>query len=83
MSVTQIRSEINEYLNQVDSHFLKVVHAMLNTYLEEKENTVIGYTIEGEPILAKEAKVAYLKRVENMKKGDFITLKDLEKEVQK
>jgi hypothetical protein len=56
MSVTQIRSEIDAYLNQVDSHFLKVVHAMLNTYFEEKDNAVIGYNIEGEPTLAKNAK---------------------------
>ena len=56
---------------------------MLNTYIEEKENAIIGYTIEGEPILAKDAKVEYLKRLEDMEKGDFITLNDLEKEVQK
>ena len=53
MSSIQLRTEINTYLDQIDSSFLRVVHSMLSTYVEEK-NTILGYKTSGEPLLAEE-----------------------------
>ncbi len=73
MSAVQLRSDIDKYLNQVDERFLKVVHSMLNTYLEQ-QGEVVGYRIEtGEPVYADELDTI----LEEVEQGDFITLEDL------
>lgn len=40
MSELDIRININNYLNQVDESFLKVVHSMLETYVKEHQKDV-------------------------------------------
>ena len=79
MSSIQLRTEINTYLDQIDSSFLRVVHSMLSTYVEEK-NTILGYKTSGEPLLAEEAKTVFKKRLEVMDEGDYLTVEELEKE---
>ncbi|MEM1217179.1 MAG: hypothetical protein AAGJ82_15900, partial [Bacteroidota bacterium] len=58
MSAVEIRAEIDNLLDVVqnkDETFLKVVHAMLGTYVQEKEEAVVGYKIDGTPIGSEEA----------------------------
>ncbi|MEM9887566.1 MAG: hypothetical protein AAF849_16850 [Bacteroidota bacterium] len=79
MSSLQLRSEIDTYLDQIDGSFLKVVHSMLSTYVEEKA-AVIGYKTSGEPLLAEEAKTIFKQRLIKMDEGDYLTVDELEKE---
>ncbi|MCB9350300.1 MAG: hypothetical protein H6573_22715 [Lewinellaceae bacterium] len=55
MNAVQIRAEIQSYLEKVqDESFLKVVHSMLGTYVEEQEKEIIGYrTDTHEPVYRK------------------------------
>lgn len=88
MSTVQIRLEIDNYLNQVDDSFLKVVHAMLTTYAKEqetqkKEPVIFSYDIEGNPKYAHEMKAIYDKQVKAaIEEGAYKTLEDLEKEME-
>ena len=68
MSAVEIRAEINTYLEKVqDESFLKVVHSMLDTYVREQEKEIIGYRTDTHEVDA----------------GDFITLEELQEEVEK
>ena len=77
MSNTELKTQINEYLDQVDDNLLKAVYAMLNTYVEEQKEAVIGYDIAGKPIFASAAKAQYAKDIEEVEKGTYTTIKTL------
>jgi len=77
MSTTEIRSQIDKYLEQLDDSFLKAVHSMLATYVKEQKEHIIGYDINGKPITAEEAKAQYDKDLSEVKNGSYSTLKDI------
>ncbi|MCB9352851.1 MAG: hypothetical protein H6573_36015 [Lewinellaceae bacterium] len=53
MSAVEIRAEIQSYLEKVqDESFLKVVHSMLDAYVREHEDPIIGYDVDGVPLYA-------------------------------
>lgn len=81
MSAAEIRTEINQYLDLVkDESFLKVVHSMLNTYIQEKmEDPIIGYEIDGAPVRAGEARKQFAEDLQ--KREEFMSLEDFEKEL--
>ena len=83
MSTIEIRSEVDSFLDKIDEKFLKVVHAMLETYVKQQEDPIIGYDIEGNPKRASVMKKIYDEQVKNaVEKGEFITIEDLEKEME-
>jgi hypothetical protein len=85
MSAIEIKAEIQSYLDQVqDESFLKVVHSMLGIYVKEKDDPIIGYDIEGNPKRASVMKRVYEEEVwAAREEGTFITIEDLEKEMEK
>ncbi len=85
MSAVEIRAEINSYLEKVqDESFLKVVHSMLGTYVQEQEKEIIGYrTDTHEPVYKSELAAELDAAVAEVEAGDFITLEELEAEVEK
>lgn len=84
MSAIKIKAEIQSYLEQVkDESFLKVVHSMLNTYIKEQEDSIIGYDIDGQPKRAGEMQRLYDDEVRAAREGGtFTTLEALEKEME-
>jgi hypothetical protein len=84
MTAVEIRAEISQYLDKVkDESFLKVVHSMLNTYLKEQEDPIIGYDVDGNPKRASVMQAVYDEEVRAAREeGKFITLEDLEKEME-
>lgn len=84
MSAVEIRAEINSYLEKVqDESFLKVVHSMLDTYLKENEDPIIGYDIEGNPKRASVMRKVYEEEIRAAREeGAFITIEELEKEME-
>lgn len=81
MSIQQIRQEIDQYLDQVDESFLKVVHAMLTTYTnEQEEDPIIGYDVDGTPMYASQAKEEFQRRIEAVERGEYLTIEELRKE---
>ena len=85
MSALEIKAEIQSYLDQVkDESFLKVVHSMLGTYVKENEDPIIGYDIEGNPKRASVMRRVYEEEIRAAREeGAFITIEDLEKEMEK
>ena len=77
MSKTEIRSQINTYLEQLDDSFLKAIHSMLATYVKEQNEQIIGYDINGKPITASEAKAQYDKDLIEVKNGSYSTIEDI------
>ena len=84
MSAVEIRAEIQSYLEQVkDESFLKVVHSMLGTYVQEQEREIIGYRTDTLKPVYKEGLVAELDAiVAKVKNGDYVTLEELEAEAE-
>ena len=82
MNAADIRLEINQYLELVkDERFLKVVHSMLNTYIQENvEDPIIGYDIEGAPVRASEARKQFAEDLQ--KRDEFMSLEDFEEELE-
>lgn len=81
MSAVEIRAEINRYLEQVkDESFLKVVHSMLNTYVQEQEDPIVGYEADGTAVRASVAKKQFAEDLG--KPEDFMSLEDFEKELE-
>ncbi|MEL7221497.1 MAG: hypothetical protein AAGJ93_09275 [Bacteroidota bacterium] len=81
MSAVEIRAEIQSYLEQVkDESFLKVVHSMLATYAKELEDPILGYDADGKPLYVSEAKKAFRAELEGVKRGEYMTIEEFEKE---
>lgn len=78
MGATKIRTDIDAYLDQVkDESFLKVVHSMLDTYVREQNDPIIGYEIDGTPVRASAARKQFETDIEAARRGDYITLEEL------
>ena len=78
MSAIEIRAEIQSYLEQVeDESFLKVVHSMLDTYIEEQKDPIEGYDLEGNPMRASELMDKYEAGIAAAKAGHYTTVEEL------
>ena len=73
-----MRAEIQSYLEKVeDESFLKVVHSMLGTYVQEQEDPIEGYDLEGRPMRASELMDKYEAGIAAVKAGNYITVEEL------
>lgn len=83
MSTIEIRAEVHKIVDRLDERFLKVVYSMLEAYeQQQEEDPIVGYDIDGKPLLASEAKEEYAKRVAAMKNGQSTSVEDLRKEAE-
>ena len=82
MSTTELRTEVHHLIDQIDDHFLTVVYAMLDTYVQQEEEGIIGYELDGTPVMAEYARVACRSRLEAMNNGKATSLEKLKKEVE-
>ena len=80
MSAVEIRTELHQLIDQLDEHFLKAVHSMVSVYQSEKP---IGYEVDGSPIWGSKLGEELDKEVEMAKKGNYITVEELEKRSEK
>jgi len=79
MGTTELKTQINQYLEQVDENLLRAIHAMLYTYVQEHKEPIIGYDIAGKPVKANDAKKQYAKDIAAVENGEFISIDDLKK----
>jgi hypothetical protein len=78
MGVQKLREELHDYINHADERFLKMVYAMSKEYTEP---VIVGYNVDGSPI-TKENLVKRVKAAsQRVKSGNFLTQKEVEKEV--
>lgn len=80
MSAVEMRQEVHQMVDQIDEHFLKVVHSMMRTYQEEKP---IGYEMDGTPIYGSQLGELLDKEVEGAREGNYITVEELAKRSEK
>jgi len=78
MSSIEMKSQIQEYLEQVDDSLVQAVHAMLGTYIA-KQNDIVGYDIEGQPKYAAEMKQEYRKGLEAVARGEGKSLEEMKR----
>jgi len=77
MSALQVKTKIHKCLEKVeDEKFLRVVYAMLNTYVEEQQE-IVGYNIKGEPLHVEEAKAKYEEGMAAYKRGESKSLESV------
>lgn len=80
MSTVEIRNELHRLIDQIDERFLKAIHSMVSVYQAEEP---IGYDVDGAPIYGSELAEKLDKEVEEAKKGNYITIEELEKRSEK
>ena len=80
MDSTKIRSEIHHLIDQIDESFLNVVHSMLDTYMQQKDNPIIGYDVKGNPLYAEDMKKEYADRIDRIRQGEYTIVEDLKRE---
>ena len=83
MSTTQIRQAVHNYVDQLDEKFLHAVMAMMEVYVTEQNDPIAGYDIRGNPVRASVLKAKLDKEVERARKGEYLTLEEMEKEMEK
>lgn len=82
MSTVEVRKAVHSYIDQIDDNFLKVVHAMLETHIDNQTNEVVGYEPNGDPITLAVLKERVKQSEEDYKNGNYVTLEQLEKEME-
>ena len=79
MGTIELREKLHDYINDADETFLKMVFAMSKEY---KTPLIIGYNTDGSPITQEDLKERVRSASNRVKSGDYITMKDIEKEVE-
>ena len=80
MSTVEMRAEVHQMIDEIDSPLLEAIHAMLGTYKKrQEEDTIIGYETDGTAVTAsvflEQAEIA----IAEAKAGKGITVEELEK----
>ena len=80
-NTAEMRSDLHRYVDSLDDKFVAIVHAMMATYMEQqKDDPIIGYSVDGVPMFASVAKREFKARLDAVDRGEFITLEELKKE---
>ena len=91
MSVAQIKEAIRANLDKMDEGLLKAIHALTETYLAEQhsckqEAAALEAEINAIPPYIPEESMDLIAEIEEanaeIERGEFITLEDLEKEME-
>lgn len=84
MKTLEMRDEVTNWLKDLDDGFLAAVHAMVGTYVQRRtdavKSEVFGYDADGNPLYATEMKEVYAAELEGVKRGEYLTIEDFEKE---
>ncbi len=80
-NAAEMKADLHRYIDLLDDKFVAIVHAMMDTYIEQQsEDPIIGYDIDGNPMFASVAKREFKARLDAVDRGEYITLEELEKE---
>jgi hypothetical protein len=83
MSTAKLRTEIHAYLEAVrDETFLKVVHSMLNTYVQENQ-IIVGYRPDNEAITQSELIAELMASEAAIERGEYMTIDQLMEDAEK
>lgn len=82
MSTAEKRATLRQKMDELDDKFIEAIYAIVAAYEEkEEEDPIIGYDVtDGSPVRASVAKEQFAADLEAVKRGEYITVEDLEKE---
>jgi predicted GTPase len=81
MSTVEMRGKVHQIIGEVGPTLLEAIHAMLETYQKRREDDpVVGYELDGTPITASTLEQQADDAIEQVARGEYITLEELEKE---
>lgn len=79
MGALELRDSVLKYINDADDKLLKVVKEFIETYQEEE---IVAFGIDKKPISRESYKASLLESEAEIKRGEYISQEDLEKESQ-
>ncbi len=80
--IQNIRQSVHTYVDELDDDFLRAVHAMLETYRQDKES-IASYDIQGNPKTVSELQAELAESLAAGKRGEGWTLEQLKTESDK
>ena len=78
MNRTQLKKELQNYIEQADNRILLAIHAMLQSYLQH-ENKITAFTVQGQPLTKKEMLTSLDKAASEVENGNGLTSNDIRK----
>lgn len=78
MNTVELRTELHEFIEEADDNFLQGLYQIVTAYRTKQDN-IVGYRLDGSPVMADFAVEEYAKRVEAMKAGQKTSIEDLRK----
>ena len=77
MSTTELKEKLHQRIEEADESLLKIIHAMVEAYVAEQEDPIVGYDVHGNPKRASVMKEQLRKEVERAEtKGILRELSD-------
>ena len=80
MSTTEMKAEIHTFIEQAEDSYVEVIHTLLDAHIGKQDDQIISYDIDGNPQYASQMKEIFLEQLEEVKKGNFVTLDELKEE---
>jgi len=78
MGTTQMKAQIHEYIDRLqDENLVEAIYALLNTYIAKKDDTIVGYDVNGNAQYAAEMKKQYKEGLEAVERGEGKTLSEI------
>ena len=77
MGALELRNDLIQYIDKADVRLLIVVKAVMESYWEDE---IVAYTVAGKALNKESYQNELNEGIEEIKRGDFITQEDLEKE---
>ena len=78
MTSTELKAEVYQLIDRLDEPFLKVVHSMLGTYVQQQEDPIVGYDIDGTPRTASELTAILEAEIEAVQRGEYVTIEEFQ-----
>lgn len=78
MTTLEIRERIRQYIEVADDRLLNIINAIIT----EDQNTVVAYTVKGEPLTLAQYRAELEASEREIEEGKVISQEDLEKEIE-
>ena len=79
MSATQVKEQIQKYIDQADERMIRAIYAMLQNYFDQEEE-IVAFTVNGKPLTKKDMLDTLNQAVTDVENGKGLTSDDIRKE---
>ena len=77
MGALELKNDILKIIDNADEQLLQVVKTVIDNYQDDQ---IVAYGVNGNPITRSQYKLELKNALDEIKRGDFISQEDLEKE---